>query len=47
MYDKSHPPPVVLAIGGHDPGGGAGIQADVEAIAANGCHAATALTCLT
>ncbi|MBT2969834.1 MAG: hydroxymethylpyrimidine/phosphomethylpyrimidine kinase [Candidatus Thiodiazotropha sp. (ex Ctena orbiculata)] len=38
---------MVLAIGGHDPGGGAGIQADVEAIAANGCHAATALTCLT
>ncbi|MBT3048759.1 MAG: hydroxymethylpyrimidine/phosphomethylpyrimidine kinase [Candidatus Thiodiazotropha sp.] len=47
MYDKSHHPPVVLAIGGHDPGGGAGIQADIEAIAANGCHAATALTCLT
>ncbi|MEJ2621052.1 MAG: hydroxymethylpyrimidine/phosphomethylpyrimidine kinase [Candidatus Thiodiazotropha sp.] len=39
--------PVVLAIGGHDPGGGAGIQADIEAIGANGCHAATALTCLT
>lgn len=39
--------PVVLAIGGHDPGGGAGIQADIEAIGANGCHAATALTCQT
>lgn len=42
----SHPP-VVLAIGGHDPVGGAGIQADIEAIVAQGCHAATAITCLT
>lgn len=39
--------PIVLAIGGHDPGGGAGIQADIESIAANGCHAATVVTCLT
>lgn len=39
--------PVVLAIGGHDPSGGAGIQADIETIAALGCHAATAVTCLT
>ncbi len=39
--------PIVLAIGGHDPGGGAGIQADIESIAANGCHAATVITCLT
>jgi hydroxymethylpyrimidine/phosphomethylpyrimidine kinase len=40
-------PPVVLAVGGHDPTGGAGIQADIETLAALGCHAATALTCLT
>lgn len=40
-------PPVVLALSGHDPTGGAGIQADIEAIAAQGCHAATAVTCLT
>jgi hydroxymethylpyrimidine/phosphomethylpyrimidine kinase len=40
-------PPVVLAIGGHDPGGGAGIQADIESITANGCHATTVVTCLT
>ncbi len=40
-------PPVVLTIAGHDPTGGAGIQADMEAIAANGCHAASAVTCLT
>lgn len=47
MYAKSPYLPVVLAIGGHDPGGGAGIQADIESIGANGCHAATALTCVT
>ena len=39
--------PVILCISGHDPGGGAGIQADVEAVAAQGCHAATLITCLT
>jgi len=37
----------ILAIGGHDPSGGAGIQADIEAIAANGGHAVTAVTALT
>jgi hydroxymethylpyrimidine/phosphomethylpyrimidine kinase len=39
--------PVVLALSGHDPTGGAGIQADIEAITAQGCHAASAVTCLT
>ncbi len=39
--------PLVLAIGGHDPSGGAGIQADIEAIGANGAHAVTLITCLT
>jgi len=38
---------VTLAIGGHDPSGGAGIQADIEAIAALGGHATSAITCLT
>lgn len=47
MHDDSSSLPLVLAIGGHDPGGGAGIQADIEAIAANGAHAASAITCLT
>ena len=47
MHSETEHRPVVLAIGGHDPGGGAGIQADIEAIGANGCHPATALTCLT
>ncbi|MEJ2321085.1 MAG: hydroxymethylpyrimidine/phosphomethylpyrimidine kinase [Gammaproteobacteria bacterium] len=37
----------ILAIGGHDPSGGAGIQADIETIAANGGHAVTAVTALT
>ncbi len=39
--------PVVLSIGGHDPSGGAGVQADIETIISLGCHAATVLTCLT
>lgn len=39
--------PVVIALGGHDPSGGAGIQADIEAILSNGCHPATVVTCLT
>lgn len=41
------PPPVVLAISGNDPSGGAGIQADIEAIVSMGCHAAPVITALT
>ena len=40
-------PPVVLCFSGHDPTGGAGIQADSEAIFAMGCHAVSVITCLT
>ena len=36
MYEKSPHLPVVLAIGGHDPGGGAGIQADMAGTALRG-----------
>lgn len=39
--------PVVLSISGHDPSGGAGIQADIETIAALGCHPCTVITALT
>ncbi len=38
---------VTLAIGGHDPCGGAGIQADSESIVALGGYASSAITCLT
>jgi hydroxymethylpyrimidine/phosphomethylpyrimidine kinase len=39
--------PVLLAIGGHDPSGGAGVQADAEAARAAGLHACSVVTCLT
>ncbi len=41
------PPPAVLAFSGHDPGGGAGLQADIEALAGVGCRALTVATALT
>ena len=40
-------PPVVLTFSGHDPSGGAGIQADIESIKSMGCHPAPVVTCLT
>ena len=40
----SSPPPILLCLSGHDPSGGAGIQADIEAAAALGVHAATVIT---
>ncbi|MBR7747611.1 bifunctional hydroxymethylpyrimidine kinase/phosphomethylpyrimidine kinase [Undibacterium baiyunense] len=39
--------PSVLVFAGHDPSGGAGIQADIEAISAQGAHALTIITALT
>lgn len=39
--------PVVLCLSGHDPSGGAGLQADIEALLAQGCHAAPTITALT
>lgn len=40
-------PPLVLCISGHDPSGGAGLQADIEAVAAQGAHALGVITALT
>ena len=37
----------VLAIGGSDPGGGAGIQADTKTVTALGGYAATVITAIT
>lgn len=45
-YPKA-PLPVVLAASGHDPTGGAGVQADAEAIAAMGCACVSLVTALT
>lgn len=46
--DEQNPrPPVVLSFSGHDPCGGAGIQADIETLISHGCHSASVITCLT
>jgi len=39
--------PIVLCLSGHDPSGGAGLQADIEALLAQGCHTAPTVTALT
>ncbi|CAG0941681.1 hydroxymethylpyrimidine/phosphomethylpyrimidine kinase [Candidatus Brocadiaceae bacterium] len=39
--------PIVLTFSGHDPCGGAGVQADIEAIISQDCHASSVITCLT
>ncbi|MCP4698736.1 MAG: hydroxymethylpyrimidine/phosphomethylpyrimidine kinase [Gammaproteobacteria bacterium] len=40
-------PPGVLVFAGSDPTGGAGIQADIEAIGSMNCHAMPVITCIT
>lgn len=42
-----NPVPNILCIGGHDPTGGAGIQADIETVTALGGRALTLVTALT
>ena len=39
--------PVVLCFSGHDPSGGAGIQADIETLISHQCHACSVITTLT
>ena len=43
----SERPPVVMVFGGHDPSGGAGLQADIETLASLGCYAAPVVTAIT
>lgn len=40
-------PPIVLSFAASDPTGGAGVQADLLTLAANGCHPLTVLTAIT
>lgn len=39
--------PIVLSFSGHDPSGGAGIQADIETLVSHQCHACSVITALT
>ncbi len=39
--------PIVLSFSGHDPSGGAGIQADIETLTSHHCHAVSVITALT
>lgn len=47
MNDPVSAIPVVLTLSGSDPSGGAGIQADIEALASHGCHCAPVITAIT
>jgi hydroxymethylpyrimidine/phosphomethylpyrimidine kinase len=40
-------PPVVLCLSGHDPTGGAGIQADIQTLSLLGCYPCSVVTALT
>lgn len=46
LFRTATPPPRVLSIAGTDPTGGAGIQADLKSIAANGGYGMAAVTAL-
>ena len=40
-------PPIVLVFAGNDPSGGAGLCADIQALASMNCHTAPVVTCIT
>ncbi|NJO17745.1 MAG: hydroxymethylpyrimidine/phosphomethylpyrimidine kinase [Thioploca sp.] len=42
-----NPPPIVLVLAGNDPCGGAGLCADIQALASQGCHTAPVITSIT
>ncbi|MEN8217163.1 MAG: hydroxymethylpyrimidine/phosphomethylpyrimidine kinase [Pseudomonadota bacterium] len=44
---NSKQPPIVLVFAGNDPSGGAGLCADIQALASQGCHTAPVVTCIT
>ncbi|MDB4521790.1 hydroxymethylpyrimidine/phosphomethylpyrimidine kinase [Gammaproteobacteria bacterium] len=47
MSKRKSQPPVVMAIGGMDPSGGAGLCADIQTLSAMGCHTAPVVTAIT
>jgi len=47
MTQQQSSVPVVMVFSGNDPSGGAGIQADIEALISHGCHTAPVITALT
>ena len=47
MHAEIPGPRIILVFAGHDPSGGAGIQADIETITANGCRSVSVITALT
>ncbi|MEW6353993.1 MAG: hydroxymethylpyrimidine/phosphomethylpyrimidine kinase [Pseudomonadota bacterium] len=47
MNDSLQSAPLVMVFAGSDPTGGAGIQADIEALASQGCQAAPVITAVT
>jgi len=47
MFNNTHHIPSVLTFSGHDPSGGAGLQADIETLSSHGCHATPIITAVT
>lgn len=47
MTKHASPVPVVMVFAGNDPSGGAGMQADIEALVSHGCHTTPVITALT